>query len=56
MLVLVRGSGVLYPLARGAIRIGATLQAVDPECVRVPHPTEETIEVLYIWHGAQEWR
>jgi ABC-type transport system involved in cytochrome c biogenesis permease subunit len=28
MLVLVRGSSVLYPLARGAFRIGATLQAV----------------------------
>src|ERR1700722_5311588 len=28
MLVLVRGTSVLYPLARGAVRIGATLQAV----------------------------
>jgi ABC-type transport system involved in cytochrome c biogenesis permease subunit len=28
MLVLVRGTSVLYPLARGAFRIGATLQAV----------------------------
>ena len=28
MLVLVRGTKVLYPLARGAFRIGATLQAV----------------------------
>jgi ABC-type transport system involved in cytochrome c biogenesis permease subunit len=28
MLALVRGTNVLYPLARGAFRIGATLQAV----------------------------
>ncbi len=28
MLVLMRGTGILYPFARGAFRIGATLQAV----------------------------
>ncbi|MGA7238952.1 MAG: type II toxin-antitoxin system RelE/ParE family toxin [Bryobacteraceae bacterium] len=33
-----------------------TRELVSPPYVVVYRSTEETIEILHIWHGAQDWR
>jgi plasmid stabilization system protein ParE len=33
-----------------------TRELISPPCVVVYRSTEEIIEILYIWHGAQDWR
>jgi plasmid stabilization system protein ParE len=33
-----------------------TRELVSPPYVVVYRSTEEIIEILYIWHGAQDWR
>ena len=36
--------------------VAGTRELVIPPYVVVYRTTEEIIEILYIWHGAQDWR
>jgi len=36
--------------------VTGTRELVSPPYVVVYRSTEEVIEILYIWHGAQDWR
>jgi toxin ParE1/3/4 len=36
--------------------VGGTRELVSPPYVVVYRSTEEIVEILYIWHGAQDWR
>jgi toxin ParE1/3/4 len=36
--------------------VKGTRELVSPPYVVVYRSTEEIIEILYIWHGAQDWR
>jgi plasmid stabilization system protein ParE len=36
--------------------VTGTRELVSPPYVVVYRTTEEIIEILYIWHGAQDWR
>ncbi len=36
--------------------VTGTRELVCPPYVVVYRSTEEIVEVLYIWHGAQDWR
>lgn len=36
--------------------VEGTRELVSPPYVIVYRSTEEIIEILYIWHGAQDWR
>ena len=36
--------------------VKGTRELVSPPYVVVYRSTEEIVEILYIWHGAQDWR
>ena len=36
--------------------VKGTRELVSPPYVVVYRSTEETVEILHIWHGAQDWR
>ena len=36
--------------------VRGTRELVSPPYVVVYRSTEEIVEILYIWHGAQDWR
>ena len=36
--------------------VNGTRELVDPPYFVVYRSTEEIVEILYIWHGAQDWR
>jgi plasmid stabilization system protein ParE len=36
--------------------VKGTRELVSPPYVVVYRYTEEVVEILYIWHGAQDWR
>jgi plasmid stabilization system protein ParE len=36
--------------------VGGTREFVSPPFVIVYRSTEQIIEILHIWHGAQDWR
>jgi addiction module RelE/StbE family toxin len=36
--------------------IEGTRELISPPYVVVYRSTEEVVEILYIWHGAQDWR
>jgi len=36
--------------------VKGTRELVVPPYVVVYRPTDEAVEILYIWHGAQDWR
>jgi toxin ParE1/3/4 len=36
--------------------VKGTRELVNPPYVVVYRSTEEIVEILYIWHGAQDWR
>ena len=36
--------------------VAGTREVIAEPYVVVYRPTEEIIEILYIWHGAQDWR
>jgi plasmid stabilization system protein ParE len=36
--------------------VQGTRELVSPPYVIVYRSSEETLEILYIWHGAQDWR
>jgi plasmid stabilization system protein ParE len=36
--------------------VKGTRELISPPYVVVYRSTEEIVEILYIWHGAQDWR
>jgi toxin ParE1/3/4 len=36
--------------------VQGTRELVNPPYVIVYRSTEEVVEILYLWHGAQDWR
>jgi toxin ParE1/3/4 len=45
-----------YPGLGRPGEVPGTRELVSPPYVVVYRSTEEAIEILYIWHGAQDWR
>lgn len=47
---------VMFPGIGRPGEVKGTRELVSPPYVVVYRYTEEIVEILYIWHGAQDWR